>query len=448
MSLFEHHHDHGHDHDVSPAELREVYDTLDPAQQSMSDALRVSFLLLKAAMAVVFVIYLCSGFFNVRQGEKAIVLRFGQQTGDGQVYEAGGPHFAFPYPIDQIERVEVNERQLTLFKSFWFKLKEEGAELDALQGNPGPLDPEKDGSLITGDANIVHARWAVRYRIDDVSKYLASRPEPGPAHAGKDRAAAIKAATEDLVRTAAEQGVVETMAQVTADDFMKGDSREGLALKLAQRALDRSEVGIRLTALTLVKSTYPLSVLSSVTEVNAAQSAKAKAIEEAQAQWAQTLGQTAGDAYRELLDLIDRYELAFVEENPQKIAEAEAQLDAAFETLEIATPRGPRRIEGDVASHIEESRAFRTNVVESLRGEAEAFAGGEKTRGALERYRENPEVFLDRRWQDAVESMFSHRLTEYMWLQGQPYIELNRKESVRKDREAESDKQQKQASGG
>ena len=75
---FEHHHDHGdHDHDL------EVAEQLDPAQQSLADALRVSFGFLKVAMVILVVFYLFSGFFNVPSREVSVRLRFGDQLNHG-----------------------------------------------------------------------------------------------------------------------------------------------------------------------------------------------------------------------------------------------------------------------------------------------------------------------------------------------------------------------------
>ena len=51
---------------------------LDAAQQSLADALRTSFSLLKWVMLVLLVIYLFSGWFSVDAQHRAVRLRFGQ----------------------------------------------------------------------------------------------------------------------------------------------------------------------------------------------------------------------------------------------------------------------------------------------------------------------------------------------------------------------------------
>lgn len=54
---------------------------LDPAQQSLAEALRVSFGILKVAMLALLVAYAFSGTFSVGSNEVALRLRFGEYVG-------------------------------------------------------------------------------------------------------------------------------------------------------------------------------------------------------------------------------------------------------------------------------------------------------------------------------------------------------------------------------
>ena len=139
---------------------------LDPAQRSLADALRISFWMLKAAMAVVVAAYLFSGVFSVSEQEHVVRLRFGKIVGtdSGQVLGPGGPYLAMPYPIDRLIRVPASAQQIGLDREFWYELQGDGTV--SKKGRAGPLDPERDGFLLTGDTNIVHARVTVTYVID------------------------------------------------------------------------------------------------------------------------------------------------------------------------------------------------------------------------------------------------------------------------------------------
>ena len=113
----EHDHDHdGHHHDHS---LNVIDEPLDPASQSLSDALRASFRVLKAIMLVVVVLFLLSGVYRVNTNERVIVSHLGKF----QPPEAPGLRFAWPYPID--ERITVNIAPQTLpVDTFWFTLSD------------------------------------------------------------------------------------------------------------------------------------------------------------------------------------------------------------------------------------------------------------------------------------------------------------------------------------
>ena len=54
---------------------------LDPAQQSLAEALRLSFGILKITMLALLVVYALSGTFSVGSNEVAVRLRFGDYVG-------------------------------------------------------------------------------------------------------------------------------------------------------------------------------------------------------------------------------------------------------------------------------------------------------------------------------------------------------------------------------
>ena len=77
---------------------------LDAAGQSLSYALRMSFVLLTIVMAALIVLFAVSGIVTVGPAEQAIVLRFGEirgQTTDERVL-GSGLQWALPYPVDEV----------------------------------------------------------------------------------------------------------------------------------------------------------------------------------------------------------------------------------------------------------------------------------------------------------------------------------------------------------
>ena len=75
---------------------------LDPANQSLSDALRMSFKVLKLVMFILVIAFLFSGVMIVDQREVAVISRFGRLTGEPR---EPGFRLAWPYPIDEQIRV-------------------------------------------------------------------------------------------------------------------------------------------------------------------------------------------------------------------------------------------------------------------------------------------------------------------------------------------------------
>jgi membrane protease subunit HflK len=170
----DHHHDHDHDHkhhNDAPVEPEALLPE-DTGSQALSEALRSSFAIVKVIMAVLVVVFLCSGFFTVGSQEKAIKLRFGKPIGEGNAALLGaGLHWGFPPPIDEVVKIPITEVQKVKSTVGWFFTTPE-LEMSQIEPPAGPsLNPAQDGYLITGDGNIIHSRATVYYRIQDPIKY-------------------------------------------------------------------------------------------------------------------------------------------------------------------------------------------------------------------------------------------------------------------------------------
>ena len=139
----------------------------DAGFQALSEALGSSFVIVKIIMGILVVVFLGSGFFTVASQERAIVLRFGKPVGVGeeQLLQPG-PHWAFPYPIDEVVRIPFTLFQTAVSSAGWHP---PGAE-----ANPSVipfLNPEADGYTLTKDGNLMHVRATMRYRISDPLQY-------------------------------------------------------------------------------------------------------------------------------------------------------------------------------------------------------------------------------------------------------------------------------------
>ncbi len=318
---FEHHHgdhdddhDHHHDHGVIAAE------ELDPAQQSLADALRWSFTVLKWGMVLVIVFYLFSNVFSVPSGYVAVRLRFGEVVGDGrdQVIQAGGLHFAFPYPIEEVILIKTSSQQIALSKEFWWE-QQPNQPADAPSR---PLKPDKDGSLLTGDANIVHARWTLTYGVSDPVAFAMNVGDHETAN--------------NLVRAATEEGVVLAIAQSTLDDVMRSTHDKAAIRMHAQATLDEMHTGLVITDdISLKTPTIPGSVRQAYEAVLAAESQRGQAVEMATADRNTKLSETAGAGQGALSEMIRQYDLASTANDAAMLAKFDSQLDLVFTQLEV-----------------------------------------------------------------------------------------------------------------
>jgi membrane protease subunit HflK len=390
---------------------------LDPAQQSLAEALRVSFAILKLAMVGLLVAYAFSGTFSVGSNEVAVRLRFGDYVGDpGNRVLERGTYLAAPFPFEQVVKVDTRPTTLVLDKEFWFETTKDDSGLtrSQMQGRKAqPLHPLRDGSLLTGDMSIVHAKWTITWRVSDPVAYLTNVGSPAVAEA--------------LVRLVSQQGIVQAFAQLTADDVLRGIVNRELAVGLMQRRLDDMRTGLVVDQLALDKVSAPMLVAGSFDAVTSAESDRAGRIVAAQQERARILGETAGEASGPILELISTYEQAVERGDEAAAGDAEAAIDAALGDLRI----GGAAIGGDVARAINGAKTYRTQVVEQVGAEAQAF------RELLPQYTQNPRLVLAKLWEDARETILTGDVETFYTVPGQLELQLNRDPELQKERQKE-----------
>lgn len=404
--------DHGHHHDHEP------FEPTDPAQKSLADAMRVSFGILKVIMALMLIAYLGTGVFTVEPQEKVVRLQFGKIIGDrgGQVYEQGW-YVGWPYPIEEKVTVPITKRTVLINKAFWY----EGGDTDSGgQARGGPLNPERDGSLLTGDANIVHGRFEVYYTIADVVAFVENvgMPKPGDM-----------SAADELVRNAAEQGIVFAAARLEADDFIKGTFSQSSAIDRMQTVLDTLDAGIKIESMVLARSEAPVTVKPAYNMVTNAESERGQKLSAARQQQTTILNEAAGEAHDELFKLVQAYELAQSAGETEKAEQLAQVIDNAFDQLRLPDEYGGAAIGGEASRLISEANTYRTETVEKVKSEANSF------RTLLANYREAPELFTSRERQRLREELFKGDVETVYNNGGQLYLEINTDPELARKRE-------------
>jgi modulator of FtsH protease HflK len=175
------HHDHGHEHDHKHDHEHDDHGHKHPApaapdlappedsgSQALSEALTSSFVIVRWAMAVLFVIFIFSGVFKVQEGQKAMRLELGKPVGEGKGALLGaGLHWGWPYPIDEVVKIHYAQLQQVRSSVGWYNTTPEKEALDREDPAGASLNPAVDGYAITGDGNIIHTRAILTYQIVD-----------------------------------------------------------------------------------------------------------------------------------------------------------------------------------------------------------------------------------------------------------------------------------------
>jgi regulator of protease activity HflC (stomatin/prohibitin superfamily) len=389
---------------------------LDPAQQSLADALRVSFRLLGAAIVVLLGFFLFSGAYSVGPNEVAVPLTMGAYSSDPtDRVRTTGTYLAAPFPLMEVIKVDTRPRTLSINDSFWYELtdRDSGKGRDQLrQSKSRPLNPTRDGSLLTGDFNIIHSRWDVEYRVSDPQEYLSN--------------VSSMTLADRLVRCAAEQGIVHAIARVEADQALKGLANRELAMSLAQHGLDEMNTGLRIESMTLQSVAAPFSVVSAIDAVTTAESERAQAIVTAERTRARVLGELAGEAHEPLQLMLTRYDRAIEADNDRDAAEAQARLDASLSSLR--TDDG-KRIGGEVARIINEGRTYQAQVLETVKAQAMAF------RDLLPDTDVRRRIVMNRLLEDAKQAIYTGDVETFYVAPGQIKLDINRDPELARKRQ-------------
>lgn len=422
---------------VSNEDEMDAPEKLDAAEQSLADALKTAFVILKLAMIVVLVAYvIIGGWFTVQQDERAVVLAFGKIVGtEGNQVKGPGGHFTLPQPLNERIVVNTQPRAITLRNQFFFEIadNQQAQSFDQMSGGAGPLNPELDGSLITGDANVVHGRFEMTYsvRSEDfaVVNFVRNVHRPSSTLDGNFELA------DQIVRNALERAVVHALSRTPADSFIRNQGRQnegfkGVIVRETQRVLDELETGLQVGTLTATDTIVPLAVRASFRAVNEAESAKATAIDNARREYTEILTNSAGEASNDLYQLIKDFEIASESGNKTEEEKLQAYLIETFQTLSLPVAYSAKPVGGDVAEMINQANTYRTQVVEGVKGEANQFEA------LLQQYRANPVIMLVQRWEEARQAVFGNEMVETIYTPtGDIRIETNRDPGVRRERE-------------
>lgn len=188
-----------------------------PRRQSSGSIVVLVFLLLG--------VWLASGFYIVDEGQRGVVLRFGKHVDTTQA----GLRWHIPYPIEKVEAVNVSQVRT----------------VEIGYRNNVRSKVLKESLMLTDDENIIDIQFAVQYILNDPEKFLFNNREPDSA-----------------VLQVAESAIREAIGK-SKMDFVLYEGREEVTARtteLMQTILDRYEIGITVSRVTMQNAQPPEQV--------------------------------------------------------------------------------------------------------------------------------------------------------------------------------------------
>jgi hypothetical protein len=178
-----------------------------------------------------------------------------------------------------------------------------------------------------------------------------------------------------------------------------------------------------------------MAVARSFDAVTSAESDRAGRIVAAEQERARILGETAGEATPKLLVILSQYEQATERGDAAAASAIWETLDAAFSNLGV----GDTPIGGEVARIVNSAKTYRTQVVERVATEAQAF------QQLLPQYERNPRLVMAKLWEDARETILTGDVETFYTVPGQLELQLNRDPELQKERQREQLKARKKS---
>lgn len=250
--------------------------------------LRVLFMGLRALIIVIFVYLVFSGMFRVDEQNEAMLFRFGQlqtrvldpERGESPILTSGRWYWAWPYPVDWVKEIPA-QRSVTVSTESTFQ-PWMSANMPEQQTN-NFLRPGVDGYLLSGDTNIIHAKWDVNFRVVNAEKYYLDfydEEESDVVHnKGKAALGRRNRGTEATIRNLLSNAVLAETATWSVEDLLATTRTlpDGQIESLKDRVEERlvkllTEVGlgVQVQSLNLVELQTPQATSEAFRRVNEA----------------------------------------------------------------------------------------------------------------------------------------------------------------------------------
>ncbi len=222
----------------------------------------------KIILALIFLLWIASGIYQVQPSEQGVILRLGKyiETTDA------GLHYHLPYPFEEVYIVDTTkERSINI------------GDTESLNKKSSSIDVFTESHMLTGDENIVDINLTVVWNIKDAKSFLFKTRAP-----------------ETTIRVAAQSVLREIIGLSKMEDVITGerDKIENNTKKELQQLLDGFETGVNIVRVKLQKADPPRQVIDAFNEVQRAKTDAERFKNEAEAYANEVLPKAEGEAIK------------------------------------------------------------------------------------------------------------------------------------------------------
>jgi regulator of protease activity HflC (stomatin/prohibitin superfamily) len=348
---------------------------IDGGMQALVRMLRILFQGLRVLIILIFIYLIFSGMFRVDDQNEAMLFRFGKlqkrvldpEKGETPILTSGRWYWAWPSPIDWVKEIPAQKSVTVSTENVfmpWMPPNMAGQQPPANNF----MRPGADGYLLTGDTNILHAKWDVNYRVVNSEKYYLNFYDDSDSAPDKKGQSGTEAIIRNLLANAAIMETanwkVEDMLRTTRTlpDGKIENIKEKVQSRLA-KMLEEVDLGVQIQSVNLVDLRQPIAVQDAFRKVN----------EAAEAGRAETL-----------------------------------KARSYAESVELAAQGTAYRI-------LDDARSYRTRIVETIKADSSYF------QTVLAEYEKN-KTMLTTLYTEAIHTMLSKAQNKYI-ISGKPNVE-------------------------
>ena len=223
----------------------------------------------KYLLILAVLVWLLSGIYIIDPAEKGVVKRFGafqEETNQG-------PHWHLPYPIESVHKINVEQIRTAQI-----------GYRDAISNRRGG-NVSSESLMLTKDENMIDAKFAVQYKIDDAQAYLFNVANPD---------ATLRHVVESAIRQVVGKNSM---------DYVLTEGRVAIAESIKEKSQDLLggyQTGLRITTVNMQDAQPPEPVQAAFSDAVKAREDKQRLINEAQTYANDILPKSRGKAARML----------------------------------------------------------------------------------------------------------------------------------------------------